>query len=261
LGLSADLRVLVPAHKHELQFGHPDHNLAERATLRLAGHLAERSEAFVDVGANEGIFTFYVACRMRGGSLPIHSFEPDRDLFDRLSTNVRRNSIAAVVNPLAVSDRNGRQTFYRDASSDLSGSLSDYFVGGHETKPTEVEVTTLESYLVGHGLRETCVKIDVEGAGALVWAGACAAASRIRWLIMEILQPEVEARLPARIIAETGWSAYYIHDYRLVHSRAGEFEYRAPFYNWLFCRLDPASLAKELAGTKFAILPAQPMRE
>ena len=261
LGISAGLRVLVPAQKHELQFGHPDHNLAERATLRLAGELALRSGAFVDIGANEGIFTFYIACQTQGGSFPIHSFEPDRDLFERLSANVRRNHIAAVVNPLAVSDRDGRQTFYRDASSDLSGSLSDYFAVNHETTPTEVEVTTLESYLGRHGLRETCVKVDVEGAGELVWAGARRAASRIKWLIMEILQPEVEARLPARIIAETGWSGYYIRDFELVQSREGEFEYRAPFYNWLFCPRDPASLARELAGTKFSILPAQPTPE
>ena len=259
LGLSRDLRVLVPSHKYELQFGHPDHNLAERATLRLAGLLANRSAAFVDVGANEGIFTFYVCCRTRNQSIPIHSFEPDPDLFRRLISNVKRNNFPAVVNQQAISDRDGRQTFFRDASSDLSGSLSDFFASEHETTPVEVSVTTLESYLVKHGLGDACVKVDVEGAGELVWVGARRAASRIKWLIMEILQPEVEARLPARIIADTGWHAYYIRDFDLVHSPGGAFEYRAPFYNWLFCELTPEALAKDLIGTGFTVRFAQPL--
>lgn len=254
LGLSRELRVLVPAHKHELQFGHPDHNLAERATLRLTGCLAERSDAFVDVGANEGIFTFYVACQAQRRPIPIHSFEPDPDLFRRLCSNVKRNNLSAIVNQKAVSDREGRQTFFRDASSDLSGSLSDHFVSLHQTSKVEVEVTTLEGYLTRHDLANACVKVDVEGAGEIVWAGARSVVNRIKWLIMEMLQPEIDARLPARIIADTGWNAYYIRDFDLVHSTQGEFEYRAPFYNWLFCSHDPQSLGRELARTKFSVV-------
>ena len=87
---------------------------------------------------------------------------------------------------------------------------------------------------MAHNLTRACVKIDVEGAGVEVWQGTKNQKDRIAWLIIEIIGPETEASLPAAIIAETGWNAFYIRDYELVRSKAGEFKYADPFYNWLF---------------------------
>ena len=91
----------------------------------------------------------------------------------------------------------------------------------------------------------------VEGAGVAAWAGLRPAQDRIRWLIMEIIGPEAQANLPGR----TGWNAYYIRDYELVPSRTGEFEHRAPFYNWLFCPADRETLVATLKPTRFAVSP------
>jgi hypothetical protein len=71
------------------------------------------------------------------------------------------------------------------------------------------------------------VKVDVEDAGQKVWDGAEASKS-IRYLVMEMLSPEIEAGLPARIIRETDFKAYYINDYELVPSADGTFQYVAP---------------------------------
>jgi hypothetical protein len=68
-----------------------------------------------------------------------------------------------------------------------------------------------------------------------------------------MLAPEIEARLPARIIHETDLKAYYIRDFELVPSIDGAFEYVAPFWNWLFCRLSPSDLAARLSATGFRI--------
>jgi hypothetical protein len=73
-------------------------------------------------------------------------------------------------------------------------------------------------------------------------------------MIFEIIGPESEQELPRQIISETGWFAYYIHDRELVQSRLGEYEYRAPFYNWLFCRQSPAELTRVLAGSRLSVL-------
>jgi hypothetical protein len=69
-----------------------------------------------------------------------------------------------------------------------------------------------------------------------------------------MLGPEAEAQLPGRIITETGWNAYYIRDYELVRSRAGEFEYVAPFYNWLFTNPDSRVLRTALTGSALRIV-------
>jgi hypothetical protein len=63
---------------------------------------------------------------------------------------------------------------------------------------------------------------------------------------MEILGPAIKQGMPLRIIQESGFRAFYIHDYQLEHSNDGNFEYVAPFYNWLFCRETPEELKRLL---------------
>ena len=266
LGIDDELRILVPSTKYYLLYGKPSNHVAERATLKLATVLAARSAAFVDVGANEGLFTFQIAAALgpqRHASIhafepffffffffftfqiaaalgasrhaTIHAFEPDPVLFDRFASNLARNNIGAQVNRTAVSDHDGTQLFYRNLVNDLCGSLMAQFSAEHETLAMEIDVTSLASYLAANRIENACVKIDVEGAGVAAWAGLRPAQDRIKWLLMEIIGPEAQANLPGRIIIETGWNAYYNRDYELVQSHTGEFEYRAPFYNWLFC--------------------------
>jgi hypothetical protein len=97
------------------------------------------------------------------------------------------------------------------------------------------------------------VKIDVEGAGEKVWQGAVDVSGSIRYLVMEMLAPEINAGLPARIIREADFKAYYIRDFELIPSVDGTFEYVPPFWNWLFCRLAPNELAVRLSATRFRV--------
>jgi hypothetical protein len=69
-----------------------------------------------------------------------------------------------------------------------------------------------------------------------------------------MLAPEIEDQLPARIIRQTGWHAYYIRDFELIVSTDGEFAYVWPFWNWLFCDLDPSALRHRLSGTGFRVI-------
>ena len=50
-----------------------------------------------------------------------------------------------------------------------------------------------------------------------------------------------------------GLKAYYIRDFELIPSVDGEFEYVAPFWNWLFCRMSPNELAARLSATGFRV--------
>lgn len=251
-GLPGRLRCEVPFGKFDYLFGRPDHIAAERATLALVVELCREATDFLDVGAHEGLFTF--AVHARAGARPcLHCFEPDETLFDRLLRNLHTNGVAADGTRAAVSARGGEVVFHRNLSDDASGSTSDYFSERHATERVTVPAVALADYLVSRNVQRALIKIDVEGAGAAAWAGLAAAADRVGWLVLEVLRPEVEARLPARVIAEGGFQAYYIRDFVLVPSRDGAFEYVAPFWNWLFCRLEPAALAARLAGTGFEV--------
>jgi hypothetical protein len=154
---------------------------------------------------------------------------------------------------MAVAERRGTATFFKNLSDDLSGSLSDLFTQKHLTRVETVETISLAEYLRAQGIGSALVKVDVEGAGEKVWNGAVQTAKSIRYLVMEMLVPEIEAGLPARIITETDLKAYYINDFELVPSADGAFEYVAPFWNWLFCRLSPRELAVRLSATSFSV--------
>src|SRR5262245_27241056 len=249
MGISSGLRCQVPTTKHEYLFGRPENYIGERSTCELVKRLSADCSHFIDVRANEGLFTFIVYAS-RGKNITLHFFEPDPTLFDRLSNNLKANNIDAVGNAVAVAQQTGEGIFYRNLDDDSTGSLVEYFVQSHRTKPECVRTISLNDYFTTHQIAKAIVKVDVEGAGSDVWQGSKEAANNIEYLIIEILEPEVTSRLPARIMSETGWNGYYIENFNLRHSVEGKFSYVHPFWNWLFCNRSPSGLAKRLAGTK-----------
>jgi hypothetical protein len=154
---------------------------------------------------------------------------------------------------MAVAERRGTATFFKNLSDDCSGSLNKLFTQKHVTRAETVETISLAEYLRAQGIGRALVKVDVEGAGEKVWDGAVETSKSIRYLVMEMLAPEIEAGVPARIITETDLQAYYIRDFELVPSADGAFEYVAPFWNWLFCCLSPRELAVRLSATGFSV--------
>jgi FkbM family methyltransferase len=250
-GLRAELRCLIALNKSAYAFGRFEHMLSERATFALVKELATDCEEFVDVGANEGAFTFIVHHNHPRPRL--HWFEPDRQLAHRLATNLSSNHIVACGNEMAIAERRGTATFFKNLSDDCSGSLNSLFTQKHVTSAETVETISLAEYFRERGIGGALVKVDVEGAGEKVWQGAANTSKSIRYLVMEMLAPEIEAGLPARIIREIDFKAYYIRDWELVPSVEGAFEYVAPFWNWLFCRLSPSELSARLSTTGFRV--------
>lgn len=256
LGVSSSLRCDVPFRKSLLVFGRPQRILSEQSTLALVAELTRDCQDFLDVGANEGVFTFTVHAANPSRGVRLHWFEPDRDLHLRLDSNLSANGIVATGHQAAANDRSGEVVFHRNLSDDLSGSITEHFTAQHDTRREAVRAVALGEYLVECDARDALMKVDVEGAGASAWAGAAPAADRLRYLVIEMLAPEISSGLPARIIAEGGFHAYYLNDFQLEASTDGQFRYVEPFWNWLFCRLDPAALSARLAGTPFRVIQA-----
>jgi len=252
-GISPRLRCKLPLNKGHYVFGRPENLLPERATLALVAELCRDCTDFLDVGANEGLFTFWAESK-GCPDLRLHWFEPDRTLYSRLKENLAHNSIPAMGSHVAISAQSGTEIFFKNLSDDSSGSLTNLFTSTHETITEQVNTISLAEYLRNHRIRKAMVKVDVEGAGQAVWEGACEAGLTLHYLIMEMIAPEIDCGLPARIISEGNFYAYYIHDLDLIASYDGTYQYAPPFMNWLFCRLDPESLRARLVGTRFRVV-------
>jgi FkbM family methyltransferase len=253
LGVSTKLRCKVPITKDRFVFGRPQNSLSERATLALATELCSDCTHFVDVGANDGIFTFAVDSRA-SHHLRLHWFEPDNTLYVRLQANLAANSIAALGNCAAAAAARGTARFFKNPADDSSGSLANDFSSDPQRITEEVNTIPLSEYFQLHDIRDAIVKVDVEGAGDQVWRGACNVACDMRYLIMEIIGPETACALPSRVISEGNFHAYYIRDFDLIFSKDGSYRYVAPFWNWLFCRLDPKLLRERLSGSPFRVI-------
>jgi FkbM family methyltransferase len=253
-GIGDALRIRVPGHKYELVYGRPDYHIAERAAFDLLAVLIPRSKSFVDVGCNEGVYAFMAAKSLGAGRHgDLHVFEPDPILFARLSDNFHRNGVAARLNSTAVGAKNERAHFYADLDDDRLGSMNVEFALEHSKSVHEVEVIRLETYFAANSITGACVKVDAEGFGVAVWEGMQPACAKVDWMFAEIVGPEWDAGLPARIISESGWYAYYMRGYELRPWTHGLYDYMSGCHNWLFCPSTPAKLRDVLAGSPFTV--------
>lgn len=254
-GISEALRLRIPLRKGDLIYGRPKNHIGERASLELACYLALHTCHFIDVGANDGIFTFAVANTLEPSRhADIHVFEPNGDVFARLAANLKGNSIRVNLNEVAAGRAKGFAKLQYNPRSDDMGSLNAHFAKRVGTRATEVAVVSLADYMRERGLWNAVVKVDVEGYGAEVWDGLRGERDRVAYLIMEMISPEWSANLPSRIVEETGWYAYYIRDYSLNLWRHGPYACLEPCYNWLFCRFPPSELAAFVAPiTRFRV--------
>ncbi|HEY8383017.1 MAG TPA: FkbM family methyltransferase [Microvirga sp.] len=123
--------------------------------------------AFVDIGANVGAYSLFVAARA-GSSARILAVEPQPDIFDRLTYNIRQNPFGTVkAVACAVADKGGELTLFLDPRN--SGESSVKIVGSGEAHAIRVPAVTLVDLLREEGFaRLDAVKIDVEGAEDLI---------------------------------------------------------------------------------------------
>lgn len=177
---------------------------AERALLdaRLPA-----DAVFVDVGANVGAYTLFVAARS-GPAARILAVEPQPDVFDRLTYNIAQNpfhTVKAVA--CAVADRAGELTLFLDPRN--KGESSVKIVGTNRGESIQVPATTLLDLVRTEGFsRIDAVKLDVEGAEDLIlepFLRQAPAALLPRLFVIEDGADRWQTDLPA-LLAETGYA-------------------------------------------------------
>jgi FkbM family methyltransferase len=248
LGIAGGHRFQISADAGiDLFYGTPETIVGEAHSLRLARILAPRCDVFVDVGANHGLYLFFLR-----SVLPIctHFIEPNPALFAELQANVRRACLSDVHgHQIAMADREGRVSFSLDVTDPSSSSIVE-FCGNrdHELRQIEVECSTFEAFAVQQQIRNALVKVDIEGAAHLFMAGAAREFGRIAYLIIEPIgsTSEMLARVP------NGVHCYYINGPRFELKTAG-IQYNDPEWNWLLCWHRPEELQKVVAPAGFEV--------
>lgn len=143
--------------------------LADAIDTRLA---ARETFAFVDIGANVGLYSLFVAARA-GDRARILAVEPQPGILERLRFNLAANPAAKVeVLPIALSDHDGTADLVLDAN-DGGGTHLDKHTAtrGADGRVVSVPCRTLVAVLMEAGLTAVdALKIDVEGAEDLVLA-------------------------------------------------------------------------------------------
>jgi FkbM family methyltransferase len=124
---------------------------------------------FVDIGANVGWYSLFVASRA-GASARILALEPQPEIFDRLTYNIRLNPFGTVkAVACAVADKTGELTLFLDRRN--RGESSVKIVGSSPSDTLRVPAVTLLDLLRREGFaRVDAVKLDVEGAEDLILA-------------------------------------------------------------------------------------------
>jgi FkbM family methyltransferase len=222
-------------------------------TIRGILRLVEPDWVIFDVGANIGFWTIPLACAIiESGS--VHCFEPIPSNFRRLTVNIERNHVAAVVRAhnFGLSDRN------RTAQI----SLREDFVKGAETgnaaividdddsrfQCVQIDVRTLDDLFGSLDVeRLDFMKIDIEGHEQKFLTGAAQTIARFRPIIFtEINDPYYERQgLDATVLFQN-WLAG--HSYVVAFRRTNRWELG-----------DIASRSKGLSDVFF--LPAEKARE
>jgi FkbM family methyltransferase len=250
--LHHDIAIAAPAPLCYF-FGTPESYRGEIGALLLSLELSRSSRVFVDIGAHHGYFLFFVRDRLEK-PISIHYLEPNPALFRQIEANVRRHGLTDVHgHELAIGARSGPSAFFTNVSAPASSSLTRDFANQHVLREDRVDVRSFDDFASEHDLHDVCAKVDIENAEFAFLEGAQGSSQRLRFLIIEVLGPAASKGFVNAAIAQLGMHAYYINDLRLEHSSAGEYTYRHPYFNWLFCRESPAELRKLLAGSRLTV--------
>ncbi len=132
--------------------------IGDRDERRLLARHLHRGDVAVDVGANIGVYSQFLA-RCVGSRGVVHSFEPSPANFKRLQNGLARFPNVQV-NQLAVSDKTEESTLY--ISNDLNVDHRVYPTEGMPRQTITIRSTTLDDYF-RPGQRVNLIKMDIQG--------------------------------------------------------------------------------------------------
>jgi FkbM family methyltransferase len=203
-------RFSVPANRRKLGVGGYIYSRRERYESELQPYFSQCRGAFLDVGANFGYWTCFVA--HQAGVSSIVAFEPEPSNFQFLRKNVAAlcNEIDVQLVPAALGSVEKNASLC--ASNDDPGSFF-VGVGGTQIKQMKFDTWTASQNIDRIGL----IKIDVEGYEYEVLSGAVEAICEHKPVIIcELIRRYLarNKRTPEdvfRLLSGLGYSAKYFN--------------------------------------------------
>lgn len=137
-------------------------------TGRIVEYL-KPGDTFVDAGANVGYYTI-LAANLVGKSGRVFAFEPEPQSFAILKKNVQLNGLESIVTieQKALSNEAGTLKLYLAAANKGDHHVFDR---GDELPFVEVEAVSLDDYFRGDERGVDFIKIDTQGAEAIILRG------------------------------------------------------------------------------------------
>jgi FkbM family methyltransferase len=196
---------------------HPYNNICEKRMLftpatfdpqelKLLSERLRDGFVFVDVGANIGAYSLFVAART-GPSARILAIEPQPHVYDRLVDNIRLNQFSTIkAIDCAVADKAGDLTLFIDPRNSGESSVKIVTSGG--ANGIRVPAKTLLMLAREEEFqRIDAMKLDVEGAEDIIlepFFGEAPEALHPTLLIIEDGSPQWQIDLPA-LLARHGY--------------------------------------------------------
>ena len=141
---------------------------------------------FLDVGANEGLYSLFASVRV-GPSGSVWAFEPSKREIERIAANLELNNLRNVHSlPIALADRDGEGSlliagYEHEGHNTLGGFVYDTVLQEEYLVPLRRLDSVVDEWKID---RVDFIKIDVEGAELKVLAGAQETLQRCRPLIL-----------------------------------------------------------------------------
>jgi len=192
-------RILLKYHTQRLKKG------ANSEQIKWVKKIIPDKNVFFDIGANKGLFSFWVAKFMRNkGS--IHIFEPQPELsfiFGNLEKHFSERH-TFFYNNFGLSDSEGTANLNRQCIGDGSASFSKLTKSNELSKP--VPLQRLDQYCINNDIQNIdFIKIDVEGYEFKVIAGGINTIKKFKPCILMEMTPCDESGMIIEMFREIGY--------------------------------------------------------
>ena len=189
--------------------------------LAMIGRVLKPSMTFIDIGANEGLFSLLAARRV-GKDGKVIAIEPSRRELEWLRRNVEVNHLRNIhVVATAVADVRGTATLHVANEEHAGHNTLGEFVwdGVYLSHNEDVPVTTIDDIAArADGRRVDVMKIDIEGAELRALRGAAATVCDSRPLILlelserSLLKQGASSAEMLRWLADNGYDIFTFDD-------------------------------------------------
>jgi len=147
------------------------HGEVETAVQNILEKKLKPGMVFYDLGANIGFFSL-LASRLVGPAGKVYSFEPDREVADRLRRNVAKNACANVtVIEAGIWSTSGNVNFLTADPSSPDRGVGKFISGDDHAQGTPTRCVSLDDF-IRSAPGPDAIKCDVEGAEVEALRGA-----------------------------------------------------------------------------------------